>query len=396
MNCESQMTNDEIRNRAGEGFLHHSAGSLSEKWVARATRPLRSATRRPEVSRATLRKGPVHWLRAFPPFRPASRRTEQAGRLCYPATNFEARSRAFTLVEILITVALLSFIIIGLLMMFSQTQRAFVSSMTQVDVLEGGRDVIDLVTADLANMTPSEQPYTLNFYADTNDLCPNPLIQGLPTVSSVPQVRYNLMQKFFFLTKNNLVWSGVGYQVIPDDANGVVGTLYRYVTNLSVYEAPSLTRYFTNGNYNFANQNVFVSSNKIADGIVHFRVRAFATNGFPFTADRFNNAWFQSSGVTSWTSNEMNNAYAAQWGSGTPYAPYSSVREPLGYRFSSNAMPAELEIEVGILEPQILKTYQGMAAGVAAPQLQYLSNHTANVHLFRQRVHLANVDPYAY
>src|SRR5881397_1209649 len=36
------------------------AGAL--KRVARATRPLRSATRRPELPRATLRKGRVHWL----------------------------------------------------------------------------------------------------------------------------------------------------------------------------------------------------------------------------------------------------------------------------------------------------------------------------------------------
>jgi prepilin-type N-terminal cleavage/methylation domain-containing protein len=306
--------------------------------------------------------------------------------------------QGFTLVEILVTVALMSFIIQGLLTMFSQTQRAFVGSMTQVDVLEAGRDVIEMVVNDLANMTPSEQPNVLNFYADTNELCINPLVQGLPGSA---QLRNNLMQKFYFLSKNNLVWSGVGYQVVPDDANGVVGTLYRFSTNISVYALPAFTGYLTNSSkasYSLVPNpttayTLFVTSNKIADGIVHFRVRAFATNGFPILSSNvFNNgggASFRSSGLTSWTSNGMNNAYATN-------RPAYWPTEPMGYWFWNNAMPAEIELEVGILEPQILRTYQGMAAGVAAPQINYLSNHVANVHLFRQRIRLGNVDPYAY
>ena len=54
-----------------------------QKWVARAARPPRSATRRPEMSRATLRKDRPYPLEPSLPFRPASRRTAQAGRLCY-------------------------------------------------------------------------------------------------------------------------------------------------------------------------------------------------------------------------------------------------------------------------------------------------------------------------
>src|SRR6266516_7941401 len=60
--------------------------------VARATRPPRSATRRPELRRATLRKGRSHYLESLFPFRPAGRRTAQAGRLCYLETIFQTRS----------------------------------------------------------------------------------------------------------------------------------------------------------------------------------------------------------------------------------------------------------------------------------------------------------------
>ena len=56
---------------------------MSKVKVARATRPLRSATRRPKLRRASLGRGRLHWLELSLPFLPASRRTAQAGRLCY-------------------------------------------------------------------------------------------------------------------------------------------------------------------------------------------------------------------------------------------------------------------------------------------------------------------------
>jgi hypothetical protein len=57
--------------------------AASIKWVARATRPSRSATRRPERLRATSRKGHLHRCERLSPFCPAGRRTGQADCLCY-------------------------------------------------------------------------------------------------------------------------------------------------------------------------------------------------------------------------------------------------------------------------------------------------------------------------
>jgi len=84
-------------------------------------------------------------------------------------------ARGFSLIEILITVGLLSFIILGLLLMFNQVQRAFRSSMTQTDVLESGRAVTDSLARELAEMTPCQISYTninfptLNFMAQLAD-----------------------------------------------------------------------------------------------------------------------------------------------------------------------------------------------------------------------------------
>jgi len=64
-----------------------------EKWVARATRLCRSATRRPERARLPHAIGRPDWLAMRCPFRPASRRTAQASGLCYPERNFQTRSK---------------------------------------------------------------------------------------------------------------------------------------------------------------------------------------------------------------------------------------------------------------------------------------------------------------
>ena len=60
-------------------------------WRGRPAATPWSATRRPELPRATLRKGRPHWLELSLPFRPASRRTAQASGRCYPKLNFQTR-----------------------------------------------------------------------------------------------------------------------------------------------------------------------------------------------------------------------------------------------------------------------------------------------------------------
>src|SRR5213596_2944242 len=77
--------------RAGKNLLLQS---VFEKWVARATRLFRSATRRPERARLSPAEGCRYSLPMRSPFGPASRRTAQASGLCYPKRNFQTRSEA--------------------------------------------------------------------------------------------------------------------------------------------------------------------------------------------------------------------------------------------------------------------------------------------------------------
>ena len=64
-----------------------------------------------------------------------------------------------------------------------------------------------------------------------------------------------------------------------------------------------------------------------------------------------------------------------------------------GFYTSSNAVPASVEVELGVLEDSTLQRAESLSG---AAQLNYLSNHIGQVHLFRQRVMIRNVDPAVY
>ena len=62
---------------------------------------------------------------------------------------------AFSLVEVLLVMTLLSLIILALMNVFSTTQAAFRASVTQTDILEGSRAAMQMITDDLRGLTPS-------------------------------------------------------------------------------------------------------------------------------------------------------------------------------------------------------------------------------------------------
>src|ERR1700679_302449 len=97
------------------------------------------------------------------------------------------RRCAFSLVEVLLVVTLLSLIVLVLMTVFNSTQSAFRTGVTQTDVLEGGRVAMDMIVSDLKVMTPSgsfsnsAQSFpAANFFAAANgDNNYQPLIQSL-------------------------------------------------------------------------------------------------------------------------------------------------------------------------------------------------------------------------
>lgn len=305
------------------------------------------------------------------------------------------RRAAFSLVEILVTVALLSFIVLGLLAMFHQTQRAFRSSITQTDVLEAGRALTDLVGRELEQMRPCPAPYSVNgnlwfstnFFAEIAPGFNQPLLQDLPGVNAL---RTNLVQRFFFLIRENQTWEGIGYQVLPEADNSGVGTLYRFHATAPLRHGPILSGMFRD-QAAIARQNVLLQQpvtnlSRMVDGVVHLRVRAFATNGFVLTRYNGTNGF--------WVPPAANKA--AEFIPVPNTAVFASPldSEQVACYFVSNAVPAFVELELGMLEPQVLQRYR--ALGSPEAQRSFLSNRVAQVHLFRQRIPIRNVDFQVY
>jgi Tfp pilus assembly protein PilV len=291
---------------------------------------------------------------------------------------------AFSLIELLVAVALMSFIVLGLLAMFTQTQRAFRASVNQTDVLESGRVATDMMTRELGQMTASGRAFTTNLSVE---LWQAPLLQGLPGTTyngnpSTEDQRTNLLQRVFFLTQNNQNWTGIGYIVVPDSTNGGVGTLYRFSTNHNNYGATNIFAEFI--------RTPLVGMSRVADGVVHFRLRAFGTNGYPITQGVF--------GTNSYAAVFRRDAFGNVLG---PLVRNTLARDPLvgvpdivNYAFWSNALPAYVELELGVLEPNVVDHFK--AIGNPTAQLNYLSNHVAQVHVFRQRVPIRTVDYSVY
>jgi type II secretory pathway pseudopilin PulG len=233
----------------------------------------------------------------------ASRITGYASRVtCHPSLYTRL---AFSLIEIMVTIALLSFIVLGLLAMFNQTQKAFRSSMTQVDVLEAGRAVTDMIARDMEQMVASHlanfgnnnpQYFATNFFAELTPVMTQGVLQGLPGTGPIggPQdCRTNVFQDVFVLAKQNLDYVGIGYHVHPDPCS-IVGTLYRFSTNrpksslVAAITPVGFTACGLSGEFRLATivpqgSTGPTNMSRIADGVVHFQIRAYDTNGMPFS-----------------------------------------------------------------------------------------------------------------
>jgi hypothetical protein len=64
------------------------------------------------------------------------------------------------------------------------------------------------------------------------------------------------------------------------------------------------------------------------------------------------------------------------------------------YAFYNDAVPAFVELEIGILEQETYERYR--AIPVYDAQTNFLAKHAGNVHIFRQRIPVRNVDVTAY
>src|SRR5262249_4873965 len=135
----------------------------------------------------------------------------------------------FTVIELLLAVAIMTVIVIGLYTVFDHTQKALRGSMAQTDVLEGVRAATDLVGRELESAAYLPLANYTNFYVSRATNSQTVQLNGLMGAPLFDTV----LQDVFFHTRLGDHWSAVGYWVGPAQLTNQtgkisVGRLYRF------------------------------------------------------------------------------------------------------------------------------------------------------------------------
>ena len=294
-------------------------------------------------------------------------------------------SRAFSLIEVLVVISLMSLIVLALMAVFNTTQRAFRASVTQTDVLEGSRAAVDLITSDLRSMTPSGSYSNgavgaVNFSACDNNfstaLAYWPLQQNLPGTTVL---RTNVLNYFFLLGRENMKWIGVGYAVGCTNT-ATLYPLYRFYAETNIATSP---RALFDAFSTTINNGRWTNMSHVMDGVVHLVVRAYDPNGYQMT-----NIYQFHSDSGQWSTNKNVWFLAPQWGE-------------VGFYMFSNTIPASVELQLGVVEDRVVQRAESLPNNLPAlppndRRTLYLQGQSGSMHIFRQRVTIPNVDPAAY
>jgi len=293
---------------------------------------------------------------------------------------------ALTILEMLVSTAMLAFIVLGLTAMFVQTQKVFKTGIKQTTVTDAGRTIIDMIASDLSQM--SDPHFTNVYYPIYNSVSgfPNPptldwSLSGLELVqvitnNGVPVYRINELEDIFAMVQTNNTWVGIGYAVsnwFTNSGGGAfpgVGTLYRFVTNIN---APlNITNSLISGFTSALQSGTFTNFHRIADGVVHLKIYAFDAGGNETCYESNYDAFGQ-----------------------TSVGNYSYLRYPVIVTnlatnvppYWTNYLPRSIDIELGILEPEAFEHVRALyASGAAAAASNYLANAAGQVEIFRQHI----------
>jgi prepilin-type N-terminal cleavage/methylation domain-containing protein len=342
----------------------------------------------------------------------------------------------FTVVELLVAVSLMSLIVVALYSMFNQTQKALRSNEAQVDSTERGRSVLELVAREIESAHVSMRPGVTNLWirmaADSKNIQDDSqAVGGFKPAERPP--RTNLFDNVYFQGKSDRAWRGMGFNVmvrtntdafttnnfseVLAPASALVGTLYRYETRVEdrEYQEPTTNlfkRYLELTPTPTSNPNSWPGStnfSQVADGIVHFRVLPYdsAGNQMMFWSTNLHSDYrlirVDSTGTILPTppvpillpgssvspaleiSNRISNVTLRQ-------SLASEQRGETTSSFRSNALPAYLELELGVLDPDTLRQYnQFVKDGQANSAKVFVEKRMAKVQIFRKRIPLKTV-----
>ena len=321
-----------------------------------------------------------------------------------------AARRAFSLLELLVAIGLLSLIVLALYAMFDQTQKALHASVGQVDVMESGRSAMDLLVRDIQQaQSPNLVPTTnadgggvtnINLAIRKRTFVSGSSIFDPPGVNDVLHRDFPLNELFFLTPFQGNQWGALGYFVAHGTNAGFaadenLGTLYRYQDPLTeaARGADAAKRFLgfyqflkgsaLGGAYQRQPNQDFISeeyrrtnSTRLIDNVLFFHVLPFAGNGV---------AMDRSTPRSFFTNVYFSNYYAG--GIVLTNSGNKSIDSPVTTTlFMGTALPSALEVEMGVLSPRLWTQYTNQAN--LSLKTNFLAKHAADILVFRQRIPL--------
>jgi prepilin-type N-terminal cleavage/methylation domain-containing protein len=286
-------------------------------------------------------------------------------------------TRGFTLVELLIATAILSFLALVLTSLLSGVNRAWVSGEQQVSEFQDGRAILELISRELSQavISPNLQfvqnptlPAGLNQRANSDSI-----FWQAPATSTTSG---NLAEIGYYLTDS---YELRRFFVAPTDA-----------ANYQIFTSPNQP---TDNSAPWATS--FVSANlstPLSSGVLAFWVRCFDGNG----------------DLIPWLSSNVGGVGPLKFNSAAHFQPaIPGQKSSFNYTNASttaraNLLPAAVELTIVTLDPQTFRRNPQIPAQSAQSvpddlssvrdsfNQQLVSNNIKNAHTFSVRVKLAN------
>ena len=319
-----------------------------------------------------------------------------------------SRRRAFTNLELLVAVSVMTLVIYVLYALFNQTQMALRKNASQVDVNEGGRAAMEMIVRELSQMEVSGYPAITNlqtklsypgstsFFSRVTPGNTALLLayqsDALPPVeddwAKEQGFRTNILQDFTFTSRGDSGFLITNYRVI-DVINGI-GTLARYRINRTLPVPPPEARkmYTKTERFNIFHFHQVVKTNNsvfepITDGVIHLRITPYDQLGRPLGHDRM---FYDPLGLNL----ERRGAAGQALFLIDPNRPVDGVLMQDHYVQSQaefyGALPSYFDVEMAVLAPRVLKQVRSLPPTPKKVRADFLGRQIGKVTLFRQRV----------
>ena len=317
-----------------------------------------------------------------------------------------SRRRAFTILELLVAVSVMTLVIYVLYALFNQTQMALRKNASQVDVNEGGRAAMEMIVRELSQMEVSGYPAitdlqtkltysgSKSFFSRVTPGNTALLLayqsDALPPVEDAwakeQGFRTNILQDFTFTSRGDSGFHVTSYRVIDVDSG--VGTLARYRTNGTLrVTAPvqallNKTEIFNRFYFEPVANTSAEAFEPITDGVIHLRITPYDQLGRRLGHGRM---FYDPLGLNL----DRRGAAGQALFQMNTNRPVDGTLMQDRYAQSQaqfyGALPSYFDVEMAVIAPRVLKQVRSLPPDPEV-RANFLGRQIGKVTLFRQRV----------